>query len=100
MIVHNIDNDRTAILQSSTLSRLLGYNDRLTFQVAEASHCGSLKSFDVVCLAALVGMDAEEKKEILRSLSGRMRKGSLLCVRSAVGLRSLLYPVSLHQMSL
>jgi hypothetical protein len=66
----------------------------MEFRQESATNGSCLRSFDVVCLAALVGMDVPEKRGILISVSARMREGALLCVRSAVGLRSLLYPVS------
>jgi hypothetical protein len=65
----------------------------MTFSNSDASACGSLQRFDVVCVAALVGMDVDAKKAVLKSVSARMRKGALICVRSAAGLRGLLYPV-------
>jgi nicotianamine synthase len=51
-------------------------------------------SFDVVFLAALVGMRSCEKVEVLRGLRRRLRVGCLVVVRSARGLRGVLYPVS------
>jgi hypothetical protein len=53
-----------------------------------------LQSSDVVFLAALVGATIEEKKEILVNLAKKMRIGSVLVVRTAKGLRGVLYPVS------
>jgi len=49
--------------------------------------------FDVVFLAALVGMTSEEKLGILRVLAGRLRAGCLVVCRSARGMRGVLYPV-------
>lgn len=59
----------------------------------DASTLSSLRDFDVVFLAALVGMDGTEKLFILKSVCERMEKGALLVTRSATGLRGLLYPV-------
>jgi len=50
-------------------------------------------SFQVVFLAALVGMDSAAKTEILDSLRGRLAPGTLVVARSAEGLRGVLYPV-------
>ena len=52
------------------------------------------RAFDVVFLAALVGMTREDKMGILQGVVGRLKPGTLVVVRSARGLRSLLYPVS------
>lgn len=49
----------------------------------------------VVFLAALVGTDTRSKLEILRDLAARLQPGCLVVARSARGMRSVLYPVSL-----
>jgi nicotianamine synthase len=49
--------------------------------------------FDVVFLAALVGMDTPSKLSILKSLVKKLRPGALVVARSAKGLRGVLYPV-------
>lgn len=48
---------------------------------------------DVVFLAALVGMTEEAKMDILEGLKRKLKKGCLVLVRSARGLRKVLYPV-------
>lgn len=53
------------------------------------------ETFDVVFLAALVGMSSADKVGILAWLKRRLRKGSLIVARSAWGLRAVLYPVSI-----
>lgn len=52
-----------------------------------------LEQYDVVFLAALVGMDKEEKIKIIHHLAKNMAPGSTLMVRSAHGARAFLYPV-------
>ena len=52
------------------------------------------KGFQVVFLAALVGMDTQTKMGILASLAKKLEPGTLVVARSAQGLRSVLYPVS------
>ncbi|OCL13483.1 Nicotianamine synthase [Glonium stellatum] len=94
--IHNIDYDLTAIRVSSALALKLGYGERMSFSHEMAIGGGSLKPFDVVCLAALVGMDAEEKLQILADMARRMKHGTIICMRSAHSLRALLYPVSLR----
>jgi nicotianamine synthase len=90
--ITNIDRDPSAIHISSALATHLGYNN-MFFLHENATSLTSLLSFDVVCLAALVGMSSLEKTQILQNISSRMKEGGLLCVRSAVGLRGVLYPV-------
>jgi nicotianamine synthase len=97
-IIHNIDIDSTAISLSSNLADVLDYNGRLTFQLDAANSAHSLKHFDIVYLAALVGKNLAEKKLCMKSVASRMRKDALLCVRSAAGLRALLYPVGHNQL--
>ena len=52
------------------------------------------KEFDVVFLAALVGMNTKSKLAILKALAEKLKPGTLVVARSARGLRSVLYPVS------
>lgn len=52
-----------------------------------------LREFDVVFLAALVGMDREEKARVLEHIQNYMAPGALLMLRSVHGARSFLYPV-------
>jgi hypothetical protein len=51
-----------------------------------------LAGYDVVVLAALVGSTAAEKSAMLLRLSGMLDPGTLVLVRSARGMRTLLYP--------
>jgi len=53
----------------------------------------SLKSFDVVFLAALVGMNKEEKVKVIEHLQKHMAPGAVLMLRSAHGPRAFLYPI-------
>lgn len=53
-----------------------------------------LQDYDAVFLAALVGEGQEEKEDMIEKVAGQMKEGSILVVRSADGMRALLYPVS------
>ncbi|KAF2186685.1 Nicotianamine synthase [Zopfia rhizophila CBS 207.26] len=118
--VYNVDRDSDALQISQTLSSQLGYGERMIFSCGDVSVEDALdgvvrsngsgssvggygrkngagkhlswKDFDVVFLAALVGMDSAEKINILRPLVRRLRKGCLVVCRSAWGLRGVLYP--------
>ncbi|KAI4317522.1 hypothetical protein L6164_025384 [Bauhinia variegata] len=52
-----------------------------------------LDQYDCIFLAALVGMNREEKVNILEHIRKYMKKGSVLLVRSANGARAFLYPI-------
>ncbi|KAL3814631.1 hypothetical protein ACJIZ3_015899 [Penstemon smallii] len=52
-----------------------------------------LKEYDVVFLAALVGVDIEEKNLVIEYLAENMAPGAILMLRSAHGARGFLYPV-------
>ncbi|TQD71180.1 hypothetical protein C1H46_043285 [Malus baccata] len=53
----------------------------------------ALKDYEVVFLAALVGMDKMEKLKIIDHLAKYMAPGATLMLRSAHGARAFLYPV-------
>ncbi len=93
--VHNVDHDQHAIRTSSELCRKLGYStSEMRFHCADVkSHSLDLDDFDVVYLAALVGMSSELKGELVEGIVRRMKPGALLLLRSAHSLRGLLYPV-------
>ncbi|KAL2021844.1 hypothetical protein VTK56DRAFT_6618 [Thermocarpiscus australiensis] len=93
-IVLNIDCDEAAIAASLSLSLALGEQGRgMEFICAEATSAArDLSEFDVVYMAALVGISQAEKEDIILQVVGRMRKGALLVVRSSWGLRTCLYP--------
>ncbi|KAI8998095.1 Nicotianamine synthase [Gaertneriomyces semiglobifer] len=94
--IHNIDCDVHALSQSSILITKLGDSQlsrAFSFEHADvAKENVDLHEFDVVYLAALVGINAEEKRQVVRRVHQFMRPGALLLVRSAHSLRRLLYP--------
>ncbi|XPS81738.1 Nicotianamine synthase [Ascochyta lentis] len=98
--VHNIDRDTSALQVSQRLCERLGHTERMSFACTDVSAedavgAGRTKweDFDVVFLAALVGMDTQSKLSILESLVRKLRTGTLVVARSAKGLRSVLYPI-------
>lgn len=100
--VHNIDRDATALSVSQTLCEKLGY-DRMTFSredITAQESTTAWTDFDVVFLAALVGCDTASKISILKSLTQKLKVGTLVVARSAKGLREVLYPVSRTLLSL
>lgn len=105
-VVHNIDYNNDALKVSQELSEKLEYGERMSFscedvndesmRTANGVYTSKWEIFDVVFLAALVGMDTDAKLSILQSLSRKLQPGTLVVARSARGLRSVLYPVSWH----
>ncbi|KAK3996648.1 putative nicotianamine synthase [Cladorrhinum sp. PSN332] len=93
-LVLNVDYDEAAISASLKLSLALGEAGKgMEFICAEASSASKdLTEFDVVYMAALVGISQGEKEGIMLEVVNRMRKGALLVVRSSWGLRTCLYP--------
>ncbi|XP_037475290.1 nicotianamine synthase-like 5 protein isoform X1 [Triticum dicoccoides] len=67
---------------------------RMVFHTAEVADLTSeLGAYDVVFLAALVGMTSEEKADAVAHLGKHMADGAVLVARSAHGARAFLYPV-------
>jgi nicotianamine synthase len=99
--LHNIDNCPHAIADSSKLCARLTGNvpagpdsinaDKLSFQLADAAEVQDLRSFEVVFLAGLVGDTEKEKRRILGKVVAQCKEGALVVLRSAHGLRKLLY---------
>ncbi|GJW86866.1 retrovirus-related pol polyprotein from transposon TNT 1-94 [Tanacetum coccineum] len=52
-----------------------------------------LKNYDVIFLAALVGMNIDDKNKVIQHLAKYMAPGAILMLRSAHGARAFLYPV-------
>ncbi|KAK4174246.1 putative nicotianamine synthase [Triangularia setosa] len=95
-IVLNVDYDEAAISASLKLSLALGERGKgMEFICAEATSASTsrdLSEFDLVYMAALVGITQTDKEKIMLEVVSRMKKGTLLVVRSSWGLRSCLYP--------
>ena len=71
-----------------------GVGARMKFHTADvADLTQELGAYDVVFLAALVGMAAEEKAKVIAHLGAHMVEGASLVVRSAHGARGFLYPM-------
>jgi nicotianamine synthase len=69
----------------------------MTFEHADITDAKSTtkwQKYQVIFLAALVGMDTGGKLNILQSLVEKLKPGCLVVARSAHGLRTVLYPVS------
>ncbi|KAK1440409.1 hypothetical protein QVD17_06236 [Tagetes erecta] len=92
---HNYDIDPSA---NSMASRLVASDDdlskRMVFHTADIMNVtDELKQYDVIFLAALVGMDVDDKVKVIEHLAKYMAPGAILMLRSAHGARAFLYPV-------
>ncbi|XP_010259301.1 PREDICTED: nicotianamine synthase-like [Nelumbo nucifera] len=92
---HNYDIDPSA---NSKALRLVSsdpdLSQRMFFHTTDIMNVSSsLQDYDVVFLAALVGLDKDEKGRIIDHLAKHMAPGALLMLRSAHGARAFLYPV-------
>ncbi|XP_076933048.1 nicotianamine synthase-like [Bidens hawaiensis] len=92
---HNYDINPAA---NAMASRLVSTNpdlsQRMVFHTSDILDVSDeLKEYDVVFMAALVGMDVEEKVKVVKHLEKYMASGSILMLRSAHGARAFLYPV-------
>jgi nicotianamine synthase len=86
-----VDRDREAVSLAAGVCRSLA-STSVQIHHGEAVAYPGLAQCDLVVMAALVGSDAPEKRALLRDLYAAMRPGSMLVIRSAHGLRTLLYP--------
>ncbi|XP_042515984.1 nicotianamine synthase-like [Macadamia integrifolia] len=92
---NNIDIDESAndvarciVASDVELGKRMKFETRDIMEVKE-----ELGEYDCIFLAALVGMNKEEKVKILGQMRRYMKGGGFLVVRSANGARGFLYPV-------
>jgi SAM-dependent methyltransferase len=92
--VDNVERDGDALDRSRHVAAALGVDGLAFHQVDVGSGGGGvdLATYDLVVLAALVGLAPGRKAAVLRHLAAAMAPGALLLARSARGLRTLLYP--------
>ncbi|KAI8890498.1 Nicotianamine synthase [Backusella circina FSU 941] len=90
--IYNIDHCQKAIQISATLITQMGLQNQIESVAANASEFKDFQKADVVVLGALVGQDAYEKTNFLKWISGQMKKGAYVMIRSAHSLRKVLYP--------
>ncbi|KAK3325917.1 Nicotianamine synthase [Apodospora peruviana] len=90
----NIDISQAAIDVSKKLCDSLGeWAHGMEFACDKAGSSDlDLQDFDVVYVAALVGISQDDKESIVVDVANTMRPGALLVVRSTLGLRTCLYP--------
>nr|GEY31436.1 nicotianamine synthase, S-adenosyl-L-methionine-dependent methyltransferase [Tanacetum cinerariifolium] len=92
---HNYDIDS---MENSMTSRLVSVDHdlskRMVFHTADIMDVtDDLKNYDVIFLAALVGMNIHDKNKVIQHLAKYMASGAILMLRSAHGAHAFLYPV-------
>ncbi|PON64973.1 Nicotianamine synthase [Parasponia andersonii] len=92
---HNYDIDPMANSKACNLvSSDSDLSKRMFFHTSDIMNVSDeLKEYEVVFLAALVGMNNEEKAQVIDHLAKNMAPGAILLLRSAHGARVFLYPV-------
>ncbi|GAA4803713.1 hypothetical protein GCM10023200_46220 [Actinomycetospora chlora] len=89
--VDAVDVDPDAVALGGAVARVLG--DDVTVTRDDVLALGDLGAYDLVCVAALVGLAPDDKAAALAHVRARMRPGATVLARSAHSLRGLLYPV-------
>ncbi|ONK71927.1 uncharacterized protein A4U43_C04F13840 [Asparagus officinalis] len=94
-VFHNYDLDPSATAKARKLVESdPDLAERVVFRTSDVMEVKrALSGYDVVFLAALVGMDVEDKRRVIEHLALHMKPNALLVVRSAHGARAFLYPV-------
>ncbi|KAL8188824.1 hypothetical protein R6Q57_029579 [Mikania cordata] len=92
---HNYDVDPLANAMACRLvSTDPDLSQRMVFHTSDILDVtDELMEYDVIFMAALVGMDVDEKVKVVQHLDKYMAPGSMLMLRSAHGARAFLYPV-------
>jgi hypothetical protein len=91
--IDNLDRDAAALALSREVAGALGVTGLGFVQVdAGGDDVVDLVGYGLVIVAALVGRTPGEKAEVIAHVADAMAPGALLLVRSARGLRTLLYP--------
>ncbi|MEJ2887171.1 nicotianamine synthase family protein [Actinomycetospora aeridis] len=89
--VDAVDVDPEAVALGGAVARALG--DDVTVSHGDVLGLDDLAGYDLVCVAALVGLAPDDKAAALAHVRSRMRPGATVLARSAHSLRGLLYPV-------
>jgi nicotianamine synthase len=91
-----VDRDVEAVRLSRQLVDRLAAAERITVVLSDAASASNMAhataGCDVVVVAALVGTTREEKRSALNAIGTSIEPGTYVVIRSADGLRSLLYP--------
>jgi nicotianamine synthase len=87
-----LDNDPEAVKRSRHLVCVLGLSRRIRIIQANAFEHTAFAVYDFVMIAALVGKDWKEKRALLARISRYHAGTTVVAMRSACDLKTLLYP--------
>lgn len=91
----NYDHNEEANVMGAGIVASYGLENRVNFVQCTALNIETLHNADVVYMAALVGNNAQEKREIISHLYKIMKPGAILAARCSTGLREFIYqPIS------
>ncbi|KAH9292291.1 hypothetical protein KI387_042521, partial [Taxus chinensis] len=92
---YDVDHNANELASNLLRSHHADLSHRMNFITRDILHVGSeqLGCYDVVFLAALVGVGREEKLKIVKHIASHMKSGGILIIRSAKGGRAFLYPI-------
>jgi nicotianamine synthase len=96
-LVTVVDRSGEAVQAAHATLDAVGESADIVSEMADAGDPELMRALlaetDVVFLAALVGLDEGDKRQVLRTVRAGVRPGTYVVVRSANCLRGLLYPV-------
>jgi nicotianamine synthase len=87
-----IENNKKSYSLACKVIASLGLESMISIVYEDARTFTAYDSFDLVYIAALVGMTESSKHEIILSVHQKLNPGALLMCRSAQGAKTLLYP--------
>lgn len=87
-----LDKDEQAYLAGARFIHSQNTNGNIRCIHEDIYQYKQLRKYDIIVLGALVGSDHEQKQEIMKHLATHTNAETKLLVRSAKGLRTLLYP--------
>lgn len=90
-IIDHVDNNPHAVRSGEALLRALGYNGH--YMCVDGASGGLSEQYDIVLVAALAGSALSDKQAIVNAVLPNIGDGGRLLMRSARGIRGLLYPV-------
>ncbi len=90
--VDNVDISADACRLSEQLVHRLELSHLVRIHCADVRNQNDLRSYEVVALAALAGITIDEKRTIIGHIERTISPGCRLLVRTAEGLRRLVYP--------
>jgi len=90
--IDSLDVSHEACQLARSVIRRLAVTDKVRIQHADVRDLANLVDYDAVVVAALAGLSALDKAQLIEHIRKSVRPGCLILLRSAENLRRLLYP--------